>query len=110
MTGGDVYSNRRNAGRNHGALLPILLFSLAVTFSGARLEGPTQNVVYPLKVSANRRYLVHQNNTPFLIVGDANTGIRQFTPPGRNHDGESDWVLLLNASSPSAPSAVPPAA
>ncbi len=26
--------------------------------------------VYPLKVSANGRYLVDQNNTPFLIVGD----------------------------------------
>ena len=25
---------------------------------------------YPLKVSANRRYLVDQNNTPFLIAGD----------------------------------------
>lgn len=26
---------------------------------------------YPLKASANGRYLVDQNNTPFLIVGDA---------------------------------------
>jgi hypothetical protein len=26
---------------------------------------------YPLKVSANGRYLVDQNNTPFLMVGDA---------------------------------------
>jgi Protein of unknown function (DUF4038)/Putative collagen-binding domain of a collagenase len=25
----------------------------------------------------------------------ANTGIRQFTPPGKNHDGDGDWVLLL---------------
>ena len=25
---------------------------------------------YPLKLSANRRYLVDQNNTPFLITGD----------------------------------------
>jgi hypothetical protein len=27
-----------------------------------------------------------------------NSGTRQFTPPGRNHDGDGDWVLLLDAS------------
>jgi len=27
-----------------------------------------------------------------------NTGTRQFSPPGNNHDGEGDWVLLLDAS------------
>lgn len=31
--------------------------------------------VYPLKVSANKRYLVDQNNTPFLIVGDSPQGL-----------------------------------
>ncbi len=30
----------------------------------------------------------------------AKTGTRQFTPPGRNHDGDDDWVLLLDASGP----------
>jgi hypothetical protein len=28
-------------------------------------------VAYPLKSSANGRYLVDQNNTPFLMVGDS---------------------------------------
>jgi hypothetical protein len=28
----------------------------------------------------------------------ANRGARQFTPPGKNHDGDGDWVLLLDAS------------
>ena len=28
----------------------------------------------------------------------SNTGIREFTPPGKNHSGESDWVLLLTTS------------
>jgi Protein of unknown function (DUF4038) len=28
-------------------------------------------VAYPLKPSANGRYLVEQNNTPFLMVGDS---------------------------------------
>jgi Protein of unknown function (DUF4038)/Putative collagen-binding domain of a collagenase len=27
-----------------------------------------------------------------------NSGTRQFTPPGNNHDGDSDWVLVLSAS------------
>jgi hypothetical protein len=27
-----------------------------------------------------------------------NRGVREFTPPGKNRDGDSDWVLLLNAS------------
>lgn len=35
--------------------------------SGRLLASP----VYPLKVSANKRYLVDQQNTPFLIHGDA---------------------------------------
>jgi hypothetical protein len=25
----------------------------------------------------------------------ANAGMRQFTPPGKNHDGDGDWVLVL---------------
>jgi hypothetical protein len=28
----------------------------------------------------------------------ANTGIREFTPAGRNHDGDGDWVLVLEAN------------
>ena len=31
--------------------------------------------VYPVKVSANHRYLVDQNNVPFLIVGDTPQGL-----------------------------------
>ena len=27
----------------------------------------------------------------------ANTGTREFTPPGNNHDGDGDWVLVLEA-------------
>jgi len=27
-----------------------------------------------------------------------NTGIKEFTPPGKNHGGESDWVLLFTTS------------
>jgi hypothetical protein len=37
-------------------------------------------------------------NGEYIGVDDspfANTGIRQFAPPGKNHDGDGDWVLLL---------------
>src|SRR6185437_3473634 len=38
--------------------------------SATTLSGPYQPV-FPLKASANGRYLVDQNNVPFLMVGDA---------------------------------------
>ena len=34
----------------------------------------------------------------YITVGGspfANAGISQFTPPGKNHDGDQDWVLVL---------------
>jgi hypothetical protein len=33
--------------------------------------GPSGSSAYPLKASPNNRYLVDQNNTPFLMVGDS---------------------------------------
>jgi len=27
-----------------------------------------------------------------------NAGARQFTPPGNNHDGDGDWVLVLEVN------------
>jgi len=49
------------------------LFVVAVTavFSCLVAGESPQAQVYPLAVSANRRYLVDQNNVPFLIAGDA---------------------------------------
>lgn len=38
-------------------------------------DRPIGNVVYPLKASANRRYLVDKNNVPFLIAGDSPHGL-----------------------------------
>jgi uncharacterized protein DUF4038/collagenase-like protein with putative collagen-binding domain len=40
----------------------------------------------------------------------ANTGTRQFTPPGNNSAGDGDWVLVLTAHSGSAPPPPPLAA
>ena len=36
--------------------------------------------------------------TPVSAGRLENKGLRQFTPPGKNHDGDSDWVLILKAS------------
>ena len=53
-----------------------------------------------LKASAEARWFDPTNGTYSTVPGGpfANTGTRQFTPPGKNHEGEGDWVLLLEAS------------
>jgi hypothetical protein len=47
-------------------LLAAIIFAVAIA-GGARAADPA----YPVKISANHRYLVDQNNRPFLIQGDA---------------------------------------
>jgi len=35
-------------------------------------------------------------NAAFADIGSfANTGTQDFTPPGNNHDGDGDWVLVM---------------
>ena len=35
-------------------------------------------------------------NAAFIDIGSfANTGTQDFTPPGNNHDGDGDWVLVI---------------
>ena len=53
-----------------------------------------------LKAPANAKWFDPTNGTYRTIPGGpfANAGTRQFTPPGNNSDGDSDWVLLLDAS------------
>ena len=64
-------------------------------------DGP---VVYPLKVSGNNRYLVDQNNTPFLMVGDSPqnfiTNLSQkeaaaFMANRRSYGINTLWINLL---------------
>ena len=52
------------------AVTSFLSCGLATTLAQAQTAP-----VYPLKVSANKRYLVDQNNKPFLIVGDTPQGL-----------------------------------
>ena len=51
-------------------MIVSLVMLLALTAAGA-----ASVPVFPLKVSANRRYLVDQKNVPFLIVGDTPQGL-----------------------------------
>ena len=53
-----------------------------------------------LKAPARAKWFDPTNGAYTTIPGGpfANTGTRQFTPPGNNHDGDGDWVLLLVAS------------
>ncbi len=54
-----------------------------------------------LKAPARAKWFDPTNGTYTAIAGSpfSNQGARQFTPPGNSHnDGESDWVLLLDAS------------
>jgi hypothetical protein len=59
----------------------------------------TVNMV-SLKSPANAKWLDPTNGAYKTIAEGpiANTGTRKFTPPGNNHDGDSDWVLVLDAS------------
>lgn len=63
-----------------GLLLLALLNLLPAPTQAQRAEDEARassgyRPVYPLKVSANHRYLVDQNNQPFLIVGDSPQGM-----------------------------------
>jgi len=53
-----------------------------------------------LKAPARAEWFDPANGAYLKIPGGpiANTGTRQFTPPGKNHEGADDWVLVLNAS------------
>ncbi|HWA89606.1 MAG TPA: DUF4038 domain-containing protein [Rhizomicrobium sp.] len=48
-----------------------------------------------LSGQANAAWLDPSNYTFGEIGSFANTGTQTFTPPGNNHDGDGDWVLLI---------------
>jgi Protein of unknown function (DUF4038)/Putative collagen-binding domain of a collagenase len=55
-----------------------------------------------LKSPANAKWFDPTNGRYRTIPAGpfANTGTHEFTPPGKNNDGDSDWILLLEASGP----------
>jgi hypothetical protein len=60
----------------------------AVTVNMASLSGPVRG-----------RWFDPTNGSYQEIAGGplANSGSKEFTPPGKNHDEDGDWVLLLEA-------------
>jgi hypothetical protein len=72
-----------------------------------RVAAASRPYVFPLKVSANRRYLVDRHNTPFMIVGDspqaliANLSPKDAAAYLRNRKAagfDALWVHLLCAT------------
>jgi hypothetical protein len=68
------------------------------------IPGSPDGPAYPLKASANNRYLVDQNNAPFLMVGDSPqqliTNLSQqeaaaFMANRRSHGINTLWINLL---------------
>ncbi len=55
-----------------------------------------------LKAPATARWFDPTNGNYTTIRGGpfANSGIREFTPPGKNGGGDGDWILLLRAQTP----------
>ena len=60
-----------------------------ITVDMSKLSGPSAARWYDPSAGD----YINVSGSPFL-----NTGSRQFTPPGKNHDGDGDWVLVLEAS------------
>jgi hypothetical protein len=54
------------------ALVGLFVLVAACVAAGAQSAGAP---VYPLKLSENHRYLIDQNGTPFLMVGDTPQGL-----------------------------------
>jgi hypothetical protein len=52
-----------------------------------------------LSAPITARWFDPANGAYIAIAGSpfSNTGSRSFTPPGNNHDGDGDWVLVLEA-------------
>jgi hypothetical protein len=67
-----------------------------------------------LATTATAQWFDPTNGTYAQISGSpfANTGLLQFTPPGNNHEGNGDWVLVLETTSapPSPTDTQPPTA
>ncbi len=61
--------------------------------------------------AVNASWFDPTNGTFTLIAGSPmpNTGPRQFTPPGANHDGDPDWVLVIETAGPDTQAPTVPA-
>ena len=73
-----------------GRLVIVYVLTIRpITVDMSKLSGPTAARWYDPRIGE----YIKVGGSPF-----SNTGSRQFTPPGKNHDGDGDWVLVLEAS------------
>ena len=75
---------------DEGSLAVIYIPTVrAITVNMAALRSPTR-----------ARWFDPSNGTYGEIAGSpfANSGSKEFIAPGNNHDGDGDWVLLLEES------------
>ena len=59
-----------------------------LTVNMSKLRGPAQATWY----DPSRGVYASIKGSPF-----SNSGTQMFTPPGKNGDGDGDWVLVLEA-------------
>ena len=89
-----------------GALADSDYLTAARTPDGALAVAymPTQRTITvdmsALGATATAQWYDPSNGTFSAVAGSplANQGTRDFTPPGTNHDGDGDWVLVLEAT------------
>jgi Protein of unknown function (DUF4038) len=68
----DSYQGVGGARRVLMLRLAVILIAVAVTGRGSAFDKSVPDApAYPLKASANNRYLSDQDNVPFLMIGDA---------------------------------------
>jgi hypothetical protein len=70
------------------ALALIVLWAVALPGAAPAQRSGASSTIFPVKVSANRRYLVDRNNAPFLIVGDTPQGLM-----GRLTEAQADYYF-----------------
>ena len=93
--------------RSRSGLLISAAFLGCLLAAGISLS-QAADPAYPVKVSANGRYLVDQNNRPYLLTGDSTQNLtthvsladaESFFADRQAHGFNSDWVNLLTAGS-----------
>ncbi|HEX4644525.1 MAG TPA: DUF4038 domain-containing protein, partial [Verrucomicrobiae bacterium] len=94
---------------NRMIVAPAIVFAVSAEFGPAHAAdeatpGKSALPAYPLKVSANKRYLVDQNNTPFLIAGESPQALivnlsedeaDRFFANRQKHGFNTVWINLL---------------
>jgi hypothetical protein len=92
------------AGQNAAAQSSSDVTSIEKTPADVKAIGSSVSPAYPLKTSANNRYLVDQNDVPFLLVGDSPQALignlsqieaAFFMENRRRHGINALWINLL---------------